>query len=97
MKDKVKKILYEHGIYPMLLALKEYQEDEMYERCIYIKKAIDDVSKGREQWHTSSLDNENIDRIVLDLKTNHPLVYKNMWYYRIEVLNKLSNVFNNNK
>lgn len=93
MKDKVKTIIYSHGIYSMLMALKHYQDNEYYEQCIYIKEALDEVSKGREQWHTSSLDSDNVNRIIEDIKENHPIIYKNMELYISQVLMKLFIVF----
>lgn len=93
MVNEVKKIIYTHGVYPMLMGLKHFQEEELYEQCIIIKQAIDEVSKGREQWHASSLSNENIDRTIDDLQIRHPIIWNNMWVYEGVVIKKLKELF----
>lgn len=59
--EKIKSGIYKWGFYPALFLLREEQENENYENCKEIKKALDEVGKGREWYLSSKVDDNSMD------------------------------------
>ena len=82
--EKVKNAIYMYGYYPALFYLKQLQEDEEYDKCIIVKKALDEVGKGREWYLSTKLDDENLTDTynkILQGMNNPELINENMPNY----------------
>lgn len=90
---EIKKQIYACGLYPALLILKEQQDKENYENCVIMKRAIDDVAKGREWYLDSKVNGKSFDvnlKSIID-KMSNPIPYlKNMPLYLSKFRNALS-------
>jgi hypothetical protein len=82
--EKIKSGIYIYGFYPALFLLKEEQENENYENCKEIKKALDEVDEFRDWKLTSKVDDESmkatLDKIMKGL-IKPELINSNMQHY----------------
>lgn len=82
--EKIKSGIYKWGFYPALFLLREEQENENYQNCKEIKKALDEVGKGREWYLNSKVDDKSMDETydeIMQGLNNPELIDANMPHY----------------
>lgn len=82
--EKVKNGIYTWGYFPALFLLREYQEDNEFEICSTIKKALDEIGLGREWYLSSKVDDDSMNETyknILDGLNKPELINKNMPEY----------------
>lgn len=82
--EKVKHGIYQVGYYPALAFLKEQEDEENYKNCEIIKKALDQVGKGREWYLSSKVDENSLKSTyekIMQSRKNPTILNSNMPYY----------------
>ena len=82
--EKVKNGIYQVGYYPALVFLKEQQDLENYQECEIIKKALDQVGKGREWYLSSKVDGKSLESTyekIMQSRKDPTNLDNNMPYY----------------
>jgi hypothetical protein len=80
----IRTCIYKWGFYPALVLLKEEQENENYQNCVEIKKALDQIMKGREWYLSSKVDDDSISKTYKEIMkglSNAELIDANMPHY----------------
>ncbi|WP_339890281.1 hypothetical protein [uncultured Flavobacterium sp.] len=82
--EKIKSGIYIWGFYPALFLLKEEQENENYENCQEIKKALDEVDEGRDWKLNSKVDDDSMEETynkIMEGLIKPELINSNMQHY----------------
>ena len=82
--ERIKTGIYRWGIYPALFLLREMQDKELYEDCLIIKQAIDDIIQGREWYLNTQVDDNELKATYGKIMQGHSksnIIHSNMPRY----------------
>ena len=92
--ENIKICIYRWGIYPALIMLRELQNNEQYEQCAIIKKALDEVMNGRGWYVDTKTDDNSLNRTYQNITNGKTTIQTNMPYYISEFRKNMADLNN---